>query len=219
MKILSLCLAAFLVFSILSPAQGGEFRIGAHANYLNPADSAFSEEFGYGGILKYKFTDTLGIEIGGDYFRWEIDELTEMPFSVSDPSVYYREVDRVFPLYFTALIFAPFMEQDARAYLGLGGGYNEIDSTIEGNYNVVIDGKTYPFTIDGKVKGQWTVHAAVGADFELSRHIFLNIEARYVITDVDREMTHSNPTKGSVTVKDEIDFDNWQIRGGLEYSF
>ena len=48
---------------------------------------------------------------------------------------------------------------------------------------------------------------------------FLNVEARYVFTDIDREQTHFNPEKGAVTLEEEADFKNWQIRAGLEYSF
>lgn len=224
MKIVVPCGIFVLTFCLVAGASGGEFRIGAHGNYINPQDSAFDEEFGYGGTLKYKFTDTLGFEVGGDYFRWGVDELSEMPYGSATGPVYYREVDRVFPIYFTALIFSPNLEEDARAYLGLGGGYYEVDAEIDGNYNVTINDITYPFTITGKVKGQWSVHAAVGADFMLSEHIFLNVEARYVLVDLDREQTHSTnvPTPTgvqSVTVKDEADFNNWQIRFGLEYSF
>ena len=147
-----------------------------------------------------------------------------MPFGEAPGPVYYNEEDKVFPIYFTALIYAPYMEQDARAYLGLGAGYYEVDATVEGSYNVVIDGTTYPISIDGDVKGQWSAHIAAGADFLLSEYIFLNAEARYVMTDLDREQTHSTdvPTPTgvqSVTVKDEADFNNWQIRIGLEYSF
>lgn len=204
--------------------QGGEFRLGAHGNFINPRDSDFDEEFGYGAVMKYKFTDTLGIEIGLDYFRWEIDELIEMPFGPAASPINYKEIDRVYPIYFTAMIFSPYLEQDARAYLGLGGGYYEVDADIEGNYNAIVNGVTYPFTIDGKVEGQWSVHLAVGADFQLSEHIYLNAEARYVFVDLDREQTHSTnvttPTGVQVVkVKDEVEFDNWQIRLGLEYSF
>ncbi len=198
----------------------GEFRVGAHGIYINPKDSDFEHEFGYGAIAKYKFTDTLGIEMGVDYFRWSLDEGDiVMPYSSAPGPVTYKETDRVYPIYLTAMIYAPIMEQAARAYLGLGGGYYQIDSDIDGSYNVVVDGKTYPFTITGKVTGQWSVHAAAGADFTLSKHIFLNVEARYVFTDIDREQTHSNPEKGSITVKDDTELDNWQVRAGLEYSF
>jgi len=208
----------FLAFALPAAAgqfQEGEFRMGAHVAYMNPNDSDFDDEFGYGAILKYKFTDTLGIEIGGDYFRWEVDELTNMPFSGAPGPVTYREVDRVYPLYATTLICAPFMEQSGRAYLGLGGGYYYADADIDGSYYV----GDHLFTISGKLEGQWAVHFGAGADFQLSPHIFLNVEARYVFVDLDREMTHSNPTVGSVTVKDEVEFDNWQLRAGLEYSF
>jgi len=213
-----------LVFCLAAGVEGGEFRIGAHGNYIHPKDSAFDEQFGYGGALKYKFTDTLGFEVGCDYFRWGVDELIEMPYGQASGPVYFNETDRVFPIYFTALIFSPNLEEDARAYLGLGGGYYEVDADIGGNYTVTIGDTSYPMTIDGEVKGQWSVHAAVGADFMLSEHIFLNVEARYVFVDLDREQTHSTtvPTPTgiqSVTVKDEADFNNWQVRLGLEYSF
>lgn len=199
----------------------GEFRLGAHASYLNPSDSDFEHVWGYGAIAKYKFTETLGIEVGVDYFRWDLDEGdVEMPFATAPGPVTYKEVDRVYPIYFTALIYSPVIEQAGRGYLGLGAGYYEIDSNIEGSYNVVAEGKTYPFTITGKITGQWSVHAAAGADFQLSPHILLNVEARYVFTDIDREQTHSNPEKGSVTIEEkDTEFDNWQIRMGLEYSF
>ncbi|MCX6348280.1 MAG: outer membrane beta-barrel protein [Candidatus Aureabacteria bacterium] len=208
-------LAPLLLLACALPAAAGEFRMGAHAILINPRDSDFKDEFGYGALMKYKFTDTLGIEIGGDYFRWETDELTTMPFGGAPGPVTYHEVDRVYPLYLTTLICAPFMEQSARAYLGLGGGYYQVSADIDGSYYV----NNYLFTISGKVDGQWAVHAGAGADFELSEHIFLNVEARYVFVDLNREMTHSNPVMGSVTVKDEVEFNNWQIRAGLEYSF
>jgi outer membrane protein W len=215
-----LALFLFLAFAFALPAaagqfQDGEFRMGAHVSYMNPSDSDFDNEFGYGAIFKYKFTDTLGIEIGGDYFRFESNELIAMPFAAAPGPVTYREVDRIYPLYATTLICAPFMEQSGRAYLGLGGGYYQASADIDGSYYV----DDYLFTISGKVEGQWAVHAAAGADFQLSPHIYLNVEARYVMVDLDREMTHSNPTMGSVTVKDEVEFDNWQVRAGLEYSF
>lgn len=197
----------------------GELRVGAHGSYINPKDSNFDAEYGYGGTIKFKFTDMLGIEAGVDYFRWSVEEDIVMPFEPAPGPVYYKEVDRVYPIYFTALIYSPVVEEMGRGYLGLGGGYYEIDAAIDGNYTVDVDGKSYPFTITGNVTGQWSVHAAVGADFQLSDHIFLNIEARYVLTDIDREQTHSNPEKGAVTIKDEADFKNWQIRAGLEYSF
>lgn len=204
--------------------QYGEFRLGGHGNYINPADSDFEHEFGYGITAKYKFTDTLGIEIGGDYFRWNIDQLTTMPFGEAPGPVYYKEEDKVFPIYFTALIYAPYMEQDGRAYLGLGGGYYEVDATIEGNYTVTFENQDYPITIDGDVDGQFSFHIAAGADFMLSKYIYLNAEVRYVVLDLDREQTHSTtvatPTGvQEVTVKDEADFNNWQFRLGLEYAF
>lgn len=206
--------------NIFGELKYGEFRLGAHGSYINPKDSDFEHVFGYGAIAKYKFTDMLGIEAGVDYFRWELDAGDiVMPFSTAPGPVTYKEVDRVFPIYFTAMIFSPVVEQTGRGYLGLGAGYYQVDSDIDGNYDVVVDGATYPFTITGKVTGQWSVHAAAGADFQLSTHIFLNVEARYVFTDLDREQTHSNPEKGSVTVKEEADFNNWQFRLGLEYSF
>ncbi len=60
----------------------GELRLGAHGSYINPKDSDFEHVFGYGAIAKYKFTDTLGIEMGVDYFRWSLDEGDiEMPYS------------------------------------------------------------------------------------------------------------------------------------------
>jgi len=211
---------AFLSGESMGELKYGEFRLGAHGIYINPQDSDFEHVFGYGAIAKYKFTETLGIEAGVDYFRWDIDEGDiKMPFASAPGAVSYKEVDRVYPIYFTAQIFAPITEQSARGYLGLGAGFYQIDSDIEGHYNVVADGVTYPFEITGKVTGQWSVHAAVGADFQLSTHIYLNVEARYVLTDIDREMTHSNPEKGSVTVKDDTEFNNWQVRMGLEYSF
>jgi Outer membrane protein beta-barrel domain len=226
MKTAVVCLAVisltfcFLTGESLGELKYGDFRLGAHGVYINPQDSDFEHLFGYGAIAKYKFTETLGIEAGVDYFRWELDAGdVDMPFSTATGPVTYKEVDRVYPIYFTAQIFAPITEQSARGYLGLGAGYYEIDSDIEGNYDVVVDGVTYPFAITGKVTGQWSVHAAIGADFQLSTHIYLNVEARYVMTDIDREQTHSNPTKGSVTVKDETELNNWQIRMGLEYSF
>ena len=74
-------------------------------------------------------------------------------------------------------------------------------------------------TITGNITGQWSVHAAIGADFQLSDHIYLNLEARYVLTDVEREQTHSTPDGTAVTIKDSPDFNNWQVRAGLEYSF
>lgn len=197
----------------------GELRVGAHVNYLNPQDSDSSAEYGFGAIIKYKFTDMLGIEAGVDNFRWSVEEDIEMPFQPAPGPVYYKEVDRVYPLYVTALIYSPVVEEMARAYLGLGGGYYQVDADIDGHYDVDVDGTTYPFTITGKVTGQWSVHAAAGADFQLSDHIFLNVEARYVFTDLDREQTHSNPDRGAVTLKEEVDFKNWQIRAGLEYSF
>ncbi|GEM_PF-1019141 len=212
--------AAFLSGESMGELKYGEFRLGAHGIYMNPQDSDFEHVFGYGAIAKYKFTETLGIEAGVDYFRWELDAGdVEMPFAATSGAVSYKEVDRVYPVYFTAQIFAPITEQSARGYLGLGAGFYQIDSDIEGHYDVVVDGVTYPFEITGKITGQWSVHAAVGADFQLSTHIFLNVEARYVFTDIDREQTHSNPEKGSVTVKDDTEFNNWQIRMGLEYSF
>ncbi len=217
---IAICLLGLLAGESAGELKYGELRLGAHANYINPRDSDFDYEFGYGAIAKYKFTDTLGIEVGVDYFRWSLDEGDiEMPFSSAPGPVSYKETDRVYPIYFTAMIYAPIMEQNARGYLGLGGGYYHVDSDIDGHYDGVGDGKTYPFAITGKVTGQWSVHAAVGADFMLSQHIFLNLEVRYVMTDLDREQTHSNPEKGSITVKDEADFDNWQLRVGLEYSF
>ncbi len=211
-------LAPLLFLLAAFPASGGEFRVGGHGIYINPNDSDFKDEFGYGAIFKYKFTDTLGVEIGGDYFRFETNELITMPFSSAPGPVTYREVDRIYPIYVTTLICAPFMEQSGRAYLGLGGGYYQADADIDGSYDIVVDGVTYPTTIDGDVEGQWAVHAGAGADFQLSPHIYLNLEARYVFVDLDREMTHTN-SRGSVTVKDEVEFDNWQFRAGLEYSF
>jgi opacity protein-like surface antigen len=213
-----------LVTGLFPPAGAGalkygELRVGAHASYINPKDSDFDAEFGYGGIVKYKFTDMLGIEAGVDYFRWSVEEDIVMPFEPAPGPVYYKEVDRVYPIYFTALIYSPVVEEMGRGYLGLGAGYYEIDANIDGYYDVEVDGTTYPFTITGNVTGQWSVHAAVGADFQLSDHIFLNVEARYVLTDIDREQTHSNPDRGAVTIKEEAEFKNWQIRAGLEYSF
>jgi len=225
MKTAFVCLAVisltfcFLTGESLGELKYGDFRLGAHGIYINPQDSDFDHVFGYGATAKYKFTETLGIEVGVDYFRWEIDTLDEMPFETAPGPVSYKEVDRVYPVYFTAMIFAPITEQSARGYLGLGAGYYEIDTDIDGNFNVVVDDVTYPSAITGKVTGQWSVHAAVGADFQLSTHIYLNVEARYVMTDIDRELTMSNPEKGSVTVKEETEFNNWQIRMGLEYSF
>ena len=197
----------------------GELRVGAHGGFINPITSDFNREAGYGGIVKYKFTDTLGIEVGVDYFRWQFDGDIVMPFPDAPGPVYFKEVDRVYPIYFTALLYSPVVEEKARGYLGLGGGYYHIDADISGHYDAVVDGKIYPFSITGKVSGQWSVHAAVGADFQLSDHIFLNVEAKYVLTDIDRQQTHSNPDRGAVTIKDETKFNNWQIRAGLEYSF
>lgn len=215
-----LMIFSFLSSDSLGELKYGDFRLGAHGSLMGPRDTDFDTAFGYGAIAKYKFTETLGIEAGVDYFRWKLDaEDIVMPFSSAPGPVTYSEVDRVYPIYFTALIFAPLTEQSARGYLGLGAGYYEIDSDIDGHYDIEVDGKTYPFTITGKVTGQWSAHIAAGADFQLSTHIFLNVEARYVLTDIDREQTHSNPEKGSVTVKEDADFDNWQIRMGLEYSF
>ncbi len=197
----------------------GELRVGAHAAFITPITSDFKREVGYGGIIKYKFTETLGIEVGVDYFRWQFDGDIVMPFPEAPGPVSFKEVNRVYPIYFTALLYSPVVVESARGYLGLGGGYYEIDSDIGGHYNVDIDGVTYPFTITGRVSGQWSAHAAVGADFQLSDHIFLNVEAKYVLTDIDRQQTHSNPDAGAVTIKDETGFNNWQIRAGLQYSF
>lgn len=209
-------LAPLLFLLAALPASGGEFRAGGHGIYINPNDSDFKDEFGYGAIFKYKFTDTLGIEIGGDYFRWEMDEQTTMPFSSAPGPVTYREVDRVYPITATTLICAPFMEQSGRAYLGLGGGYYQADADIDGSF-IGPDGSQ--FNLSGKIDGQWAVHAAVGADFQLSPHIYLNVDARYVFVDLDRELTAADALGRSVTVKDEVEFDNWQLRAGLEYSF
>jgi len=137
------------------------------------------------------------------------------------PSVYYKETDRVYPIYGTVLIFSPEIEESARAYLGIGGGYYNADADIEGNFTVIPgDGKVYPYDITGKVDGQWSVHIAGGADIQLSPHIFLNAEIRYVFVDIDRELTASNPEKGAIKVEDDnTEFNNWQFRLGLEYSF
>ncbi len=200
----------------------GELRVGAHAGFINPITSDFKREVGYGGIVKYKFTDTLGIEVGVDYFRWQFDGDIEMPFPQAPGPLSFKEVDRVYPIYFTALLYSPVVEESARGYLGLGGGYYQIDSDISGHYNAINPerpGESYPVAITGKVSGQWSVHAAVGADFQLSDHIFLNVEAKYVLTDIDRQQTHSTPDGGAITIKDETGFNNWQIRAGLEYSF
>lgn len=210
-----------------SPAsiwRWGELRLGGHLAYINPKDSNFDDIFGYGAIIKYKFTDTLGVEFGVDYFRWGTSDLNTMPYKdeKGDPlqSVYYKETDRIYPIYGTILIFSPKVEESARAYLGLGGGYYDVDADIEGNFSVTVQEKEYPFNITGKVDGQWSVHIAAGADFQLSPHIFLNVEARYVFVDLDRELSASNPEKGKVTIEDDdTEFDNWQFRVGLEYSF
>jgi len=200
-------------------AGAGQFRVGAHAGYLNPKANEFDNEMGVGAILKYKFTDTLGIEIGADYYRWKVDEVADMPYSVEDPSVSYDETDKVYPLYCTVMFFSPTLEKRARAYLGLGAGFYQIEADIEGS-TVISDGSTsYPVSITGDIDGQVSYHIAAGADFELSPYIYLNVEARYVFTKIDREMTFSNPEIGTTTVKDEEDFDNWQVRLGLEYAF
>lgn len=218
-------IATLILCSALLPAVSsgalkyGELRVGAHGSYINPNDSHFDAEFGYGAIIKYKFTDMLGIELGVDYFRWSVKEDIEMPYIDAPGPVSYKEVDRVYPIYFTALIFSPVVEEMGRGYLGFGGGYYEIDADIDGNYIVEDGGKDYPFTITGKITGQWSVHVVAGADFQLSDHIVLNVEARYVFTDIDREQTHFNSEKGAVTIQEEVDFKNWQIRAGLEYSF
>jgi opacity protein-like surface antigen len=203
----------------LGALKYGELRVGAHGGFINPMSSDFNQVAGYGGIVKYKFTDTLGIEAGVDYWRWEFDGDILMPYGEAPGPITYKEIDRVYPIYLTALIFSPVVEERARGYLGLGAGYYQIDADIDGSYNVVASGVTYPTTITGKITGQWSVHVAVGADFQLSDHIYLNLEARYVLTDIDREQTHSNPDRGAVTVKDSPDFNNWQVRAGLEYSF
>ncbi len=200
----------------------GELRVGAHAGFINPITSDFKREVGYGGIVKYKFTDTLGIEVGVDYFRWQFEGDIVMPFPDAPGPVYFKEVDRVYPIYFTALLYSPVVEESARGYLGLGGGYYQIDADIRGQYTAVNPRQpeeTYPVTVTGNVSGQWSVHAAVGADFQLSDHIFLNVEAKYVLTDIDRQMTSSIPDGWSETIKEETNFNNWQIRAGLEYSF
>lgn len=224
---IGLSVICFSIYPGKSPGaiKYGDLRVGAHGGFINPMNSDFDRVAGYGGIIKYKFTDTLGIEAGVDYWRWKFEGDIVMPYNPTDeaPSapgpIYYKEVDRVYPIYITAMIFSPVVEERGRGYLGLGAGYYQIDADIDGSYDVVYDGEVYPFTITGKVTGQWSVHAAIGADFQLSDHIYLNLEARYVLTDVEREQTHSNPDLGAVTVKDSPDFNNWQVRAGLEYSF
>jgi len=75
---------AFLSGESMGELKYGEFRLGAHGIYMNPQDSDFEHVFGYGAIAKYKFTETLGIEAGVDYFRWELDAGdVEMPFAAA----------------------------------------------------------------------------------------------------------------------------------------
>ncbi len=230
MKKINIAAAAGLFFLLFSLFPGqtpgalryGELRIGAHGSLVYPKNSDFSWENGYGGTVKFKFTDTLGIEAGVDYFRWEFEGDIEMPYAQAPGPITYKEVDRVYPIYVMAMIFSPVVEENARGYLGLGAGYYEIDADINGSYQVTDpddSDNSYPVTITGDINGQWSVHAAVGADFQLSDHIFLNVEARYVLTDVDREQTHSTPDGTAVTVEDSPDFTNFQVRAGLEYSF
>ena len=202
----------------------GELRLWGHLAYINPNDSDFEHIFGYGAFIKYKFTDTLGVEFGVDYFRWGTSDLNTMPYTDSQgspySSVYYKETDRIYPIYGTILIFSPTVEESARAYLGIGGGYYYADVDIDGSFTVTDQVKDYPFTITGNVDGQWSVHIAAGADFQLSPHIFLNAEVRYVFVDLDRELSASNPEKGTITIEeDNAEFNNWQFRLGLEYSF
>lgn len=204
--------------------EWGELRLGGHVSYINPKDSAFDDIFGYGAMIKYKFSDTLGVEFGVDYYRWGTDDLNTMPYKDEhgDPlsSVYYKETDRIYPIYGSVLIFSPRVEESARAYLVLGGGYYDADADIEGNFDTPVDGKNYSWDITGKIEGQWSVHVGAGADFQLSPHIFLNTEIRYTFVDIDRELTASNPEKGAIQIEEsDTEFNNWQFRVGLEYSF
>jgi len=217
-----MAIASLIAVGLAGTGSAGEFRIGAHAAYLNPKASEFDGQIGFGGSLKYKFNDFLGIEIGTDYFQWSIDELVDMPYSLPDSTVYYNEKDKVMPLYFQCLVYSGPLEKYARAYLGVGGGYYYIDADIEGSYNVVDPGSgaVYPVSVTGDVTGQYSLHVSGGVDFMLSQYIYLNVEARYVFTRIDREQTHSNPDLGTITVKeDDTDFWNWQVRAGLEYRF
>jgi len=220
MRLSHLAVIAACGLAAAGGGRAGEFRVGAHAGYLNPKANEFDNQIGFGGSVKYKFTETMGIEIGGDFFQWKVDELVTMPYSVPDPEVSYDETDKVYPLYFTALFFSPVLESlRARAYLGLGGGYYYIDSKIDGSVNISDGTTTYPTAITGDIKGKASFHIAGGADFELSPYIYLNTEFRYVVTKIERSMTFSNDETGSVTVEDEEDFWNWQFRIGLEYEF
>jgi len=216
---------AALVAAVLAGATAtsypGEFRLGGNISYLVPSSPDFSNEFGYGARGKYKFNDTLGFEIGGDFFQLSVEELVTMPYSAAPGPIYYKETNRIFPAYFTMLIFSPRVTQEGRAYLGVGAGYFFTRTVIEGNYDAINpdSGQTYPITITGDVRGGASFHVGAGVDFDLGSQIFLNVDARWVYTGVKREITHSNPEKGSLTIADDPLFNNWQLRAGLEYKF
>lgn len=216
-------IVAALSAAVFAAASGNasaqEFRAGANASYIVPTRKEFSNEFGYGARLKYKFSDTLGIEIGGDFFQWSVEELIVMPYEIAPGPVYFKEKNRVFPTYFTVLIFSPEVTQGGRPYLGVGSGFYFVRSNIEGHYSVVENGRVYPFEITGDVSGRAAFHAGAGIDFDLGENIFLNVDARWTFSSLNREQTHSNPDLGSVTVSDRPNFNNWQFRAGLEYKF
>lgn len=212
-------LAAAVLAATAGETFSQEFRLGGNVSYLIPTPKEFSSEFGYGARLKYKFHDTLGFEIGADFFEWSVEELIVMPYEIAPGPVWYKEKDRVFPLHFSVLIFSPEVTQEGRPYLAVGTGYYFVRADIEGRYRARVDGREYDFDITGDVSGGPGFHVGAGIDFWLGENIFLNVDARWVYTRIKREQTHFNPELGSVTEKDRPLFNNWQLRAGLEYKF
>lgn len=182
-------------------AAAGQIEAGAYGTLVVPEKGNFDTTGGGGGYLRYYLTENIALEGAGEYAQW--DFTTDV---VGASGQITGDLD-VIPIMAT-LLYAIDCNYNLNIYIGGGFTAMIIDGDATGT---LTPGGNAKIEFDEALGG----HVCAGLDWKMTDQVLFNIDAKYTWATSE---TSETVDTGTLTF-DDIEMNNFTLRGGISYKF
>ena len=178
-----------------------KLEAGAYGILVVPAKDNFDTTGGGGGYLRYYVTDNIAIEGAAEYAQWDFAADTAGATGQLTGTL------DVIPIMGT-ILYAAEVGHSVRGYIGGGVTGMLVNGSATGT---LTPGGTGKIEFDDGIGG----HICAGLDWQATKNIILNLDGKYTWLTSD---TVETVDSGTLTFED-MDMDNFTLRGGATYKF